>query len=181
MTDGRVASGDPASHRPAPTASWPHAIHLVRRFVQVARPEPLTPAEQRHVDRILRGAGADVLALFWAQSPADQRHAFATMRRSAVATTDAAVHAAALVHDVGKATHHTGAVVRSVATVLDLLHLPMSTKMRAYRKHGAIGAELLEAAGATPLAVEFARRHPDPDPGSMDAEHWRILLAADDV
>ena len=61
------------------------------------------------------------------------------------------------------------------------MHLPMSAKMRAYRDHGVSGAELLAAADAPALAVDFARRHPDPDPGVMDAEHWHILLEADNV
>lgn len=158
---------------------WSHAAHLVHRFFEVARPEPLTPAEQRHVAAVLGDTTTASVALFWSQSPADQRHAYATMRRTAASTTSADVLIAALLHDVGKGAGRIGAVGRTVATLLDMAHLPMTASMRSYRDHGSSGALLLETAGAPTLAVEFARRHPDTDPGSTDPAHWQALLAAD--
>lgn len=152
--------------------------HLVRRFVQVVRPDPLSPAEQAQVAGFLRPAER---SLFWAQAPADQRHAYETMRRAALVTSDATVLRAALLHDVGKAGVRLGAIGRSIATVADVAGLPMSPRMRKYRRHGAVGAEMLEHAGSEPLAVAFAARHPDPDPGECDPAHWRTLLDADDV
>jgi hypothetical protein len=152
--------------------------HLVRRFFQVVGAKPLTPAEQALVERTLRPVERP---LFWAQSVADQRHAVETMRRAGLFTPDAAVLNAALLHDVGKAASALGALGRTVATVLDVLGLPMTSRMRAYREHGPIGAARLAAAGASALAVDFARRHPDPDPGGNDRAAWHALIEADDA
>ncbi len=152
--------------------------HLARRFFQVVGAKPLTPAEQALVERTLRPAER---SLFWAQNVADQRHAVETMRRAGLATSDAVVLNAALLHDVGKAVSRIGAMARSAATVLDVLGLPMTRRMRCYRDHGAIGAEQLVSVGASALAVDFARRHPAPDPGGNDRRAWRVLLEADDA
>ena len=119
--------------------------------------------------------------LFWAQSAADQRHAFETMRRTAIRTDSAELLNASLLHDVGKAESSVGVVLRSLATVLDAAGAPLPSEMAAYRAHGPIGADALERAGASAIAVDFARRHPDPTPGASDARAWQILLDADDV
>lgn len=153
-------------------------LHLIRRFFQVLRPDPLTPAEQALVARSLNEPEH---SLFWAQAVADQRHALETMRRASTRTADPTILRAALLHDVGKGGVGLGAFGRSVATVLDALGLPMTARMTRYRRHGEIGAGLLERLGVEPIAVDFARRHPDADPGSADPEAWQILLAADDV
>ncbi len=139
---------------------------------------PLSPAEQRDVARRLSASEG---ALFWRQSPADQRHAHTTMRRAAVYTEDRSVLRAALLHDVGKAASSLGPIARSVATLLDVLGIRLPHGMGLYRAHGEIGAEALESLGAEPLVVDFARRHPDPDPRSSNPTAWRILLEADGV
>ncbi len=82
-------------------------------------------------------------------------------------------------HDVGKTASELGALGRSVATVLDGLGVPLTARLRRYRDHGSRGAALLEAAGAEPLVVDFAARHPDADPGEFDPETWSALLDAD--
>jgi len=127
---------------------------------------------------------ADLLAaaegeLFWRQAPADQRHAYETMRRCPRHQTDRTVLAAALLHDVGKTLVDLGAVGRSLATIADVVRIPLRGRFATYRSHGALGAVLLETAGAAPLAIEFARRHPHPDPAGCDPVAWRILLEAD--
>ncbi len=142
------------------------------------RPRPLTPVEQLDAARHLRTAEYE---LFWRQAPADQRHAYETMRRASLESPDPTVLRAALLHDVGKATVELGAVRRSLATVLDALGLPMTSRMRSYRDHGPRGAGLLAAAGAEPLVVAFAARHPDADPGEFDPAMWSALLDADDI
>jgi hypothetical protein len=151
-------------------------FHLFRRFFQVVFARPLAAEETAEVAAALSPA---LLGLFTAQAPADQRHAHTVMRRVAAGPVDAEVIAAALVHDVGKAGIGLGPVRRSVATVCDALGLPMTARMRDYRNHGPIGAERLQAAGASRLAVDFARRHPDPDPGPHDPATWGLLLEAD--
>ena len=138
--------------------------------------QPLSPAEQAAVASILAAAER---TLFWSQSTQDQRHAFDTMRRAEVRMADRTVVRAALLHDVGKGLVRLGAVGRSLATVADALHVPLRGRYATYRRHGALGAELLASAGSEMLVVEFAKRHPDPDPGPCDPEAWRALLEAD--
>ncbi len=150
--------------------------HLGRRFLQVAFARPLTPTEMSEAAGALDAEG---LRLFRAQDHSDQRHAHTVMRRVAAATGDPDAAAAALLHDVGKAGLGMGAVTRTVATIAVALHLPLTVRMERYRRHGEIGADRLTAAGATPLVVDFARRHPDPDPGGNDPVTWSLLLAAD--
>jgi len=153
-------------------------LHLARRFFGTITAKPLTPGEQLLVSKRLR---PEERPLFWGQSPPDRRHAFETMRRAATNTADLDVLRAALLHDVGKAESAIGAVARSIATVLDVVGLPMTGGMSAYRAHGELGAEALARVDATFLAVDFARRHPDPDPGEHSPDAWRILLDADDA
>lgn len=150
----------------------------MRRFFGFVRARPLSPAEQQTVAGHLMAAERP---LFWAQTPADQRHAYDTMRRAAQHAEDRLVLRAALLHDVGKGLVELGGVGRSVATVLDALRVPLRGRYAAYRNHGPLGADLLATAGAEPLAIDFARRHPDPDPGGNDPALWRILLEADHV
>ncbi len=151
-------------------------LHLFRRFFQVAFARPLEVDEAAEVAAALLPAQLD---LFTAQDPADQRHAYTVMRRVATRSVDPEVIAAALLHDVGKAGTGLGPIGRSIATVCAALDLPLTAGMRAYRNHGPIGAERLQAAGASPVAVDFARRHPDPDPGPHDPAAWALLLDAD--
>ena len=150
----------------------------MRRFFGFVRARPLSPAEQQTVAGHLMAAERP---LFWAQTPADQRHAYDTMRRAAQHAGDRLVLRAALLHDVGKGLVELGAVGRSVATALDALRVPLRGRYAAYRNHGPLGADLLATAGAEPLAIDFARRHPDSDPGGNDPALWRILLEADHV
>ncbi len=72
-----------------------------------------------------------------------------------------------------------GAVARSFATVAGGLRVPLKGRYAQYRGHGPVGAEQLESAGASPLAVAFARYHPGPVPSDQDPEQWRTLLLAD--
>jgi hypothetical protein len=150
----------------------------VRRFFGFVCARPLSPSEQQTVAGYLTPPERP---LFWAQAPADQRHAYDTMRRAARHHDDPRVLRAALLHDVGKGVVRLGAVGRSLATVLDALRLPLRGRFARYRNHGPLGADLLTVTGADALIVDFARRHPDPDPGSNDPAEWSVLLDADHV
>lgn len=152
--------------------------HLSRRFFQVINAQPLRPSEQAVVAGFL---SEPEQRLFWRQSSADQRHAFETMRRLRHHTEVEAAIQAALLHDVGKTNARLGAIGRVVATLFDAVGVPLRGRLAAYRRHGALGAQMLESAGAAPLVVDFARRHPDPDPGPHDPVLWSALLAADDA
>lgn len=119
-------------------------------------------------------------AVFFEQADADQRHALLVARRVLVRRPgDRTAARAALLHDVGKRGLGLGAVQRSLATVADLLRLPVPAAYRAYVAHGPIGARHLEAIGADELAVAFARHHPGPPPEGMDPERWNAILEAD--
>jgi hypothetical protein len=154
------------------------ARHLALRFFGHYRARPLGPLEQRYVHDHLSASCAE---LFWKQSIPDQRHAFNVARKAEAALPgDLAVIEAALLHDIGKWRPNPGAVARSIATILDLLHLPMTKQMRAYRDHGPRGAADLEQAHCGELAIEFARLHPAPPPDGFDERRWEVLMAADE-
>jgi len=151
----------------------------MRRFFGHLSARPLSPAEQDVVSAVLSD---ELSALFFRQSPADQRHAFVVATRVRdLRSADVDAFVAALVHDVGKAETAIGAVARSLATVLDTMRIPMPERWRRYRAHGSIGADALEAAGSPALAVAFARYHPGPVPPGIDNDAWSDLAAADDV
>jgi hypothetical protein len=159
------------------SAAVDEATHLVRRFFGHVTARPLRPVEQEAVRDAL---GAPLAALFFAQNPADQRHAFeVALGVRAALPDDHDAFVAALVHDVGKAGLEMGAVTRSVATVCDVARLPMPDRWRRYRNHGTYGADALEEAGAPALAVQFARWHPGPVPDGIDPQVWATLSVAD--
>jgi hypothetical protein len=160
------------------TAHVRKARHLILRFFAHYRARPLGPQEQRYVYDHLSAPCAE---LFWKQGVPDQRHAITVARRvEASFPRDTAVIEAALLHDIGKWRPNPGAVARSIATILDLLHLPMTERMRAYRDHGPRGAEDLEQARCGELAIAFARLHPAPPPEGFDERRWDALMAADE-
>jgi hypothetical protein len=159
------------------TARLDQAGHLVGRFFGHVRAEPPGPEDQAFVRDHLDGVCA---GLFWSQAFPDQRHAVDVARRVLAALPDdpGAVEAA-LLHDIGKLQANIGAVSRSIATVLDSVGMPMTTRMRSYRDHGRRGAVALEEAGCGPLAVAFARHHPGPAPAGTDSARWKVLIDAD--
>jgi hypothetical protein len=149
-----------------------HVWHLATRFLGVLLSRPLGPGRQDDVARILTPAEAD---LFFRQQAMDQRHGYLVAQRvkaSLPGNRDAI--AAALLHDVGKATSKLGPVARSVATILATVRIPLASRWRAYRDHGTIGAAELQAAGARPLAVGFAAGQP-----TGDSRVWQALVEAD--
>lgn len=122
----------------------------------------------------------DEAVLFWRQHPADQRHALEVARRAWQLRPGSRLLArAGLLHDIGKSDVNLGAIGRSLATVLDALHVPLPDRMARYRAHGELGAVTLEAAGVEDLIVAFARVHPDPAPAGFDQADWAALLEAD--
>ena len=160
------------------TAPLRKARHLVLRFFRHYRAKPLSPQEQRYVHDHLTGPCAE---LFWKQSVSDQRHAITVAGRVEVDFPgDSAMIEAALLHDVGKWSPNPGAISRSIATLLELVRLPMTRRMWAYRDHGRRGAIELRDAGCGELAIEFARLHPSPPPEDFDERRWHVLMEADE-
>ena len=149
--------------------------HLVRRFFGFLTAQPLTPREQSAVHDALDPA---LHRLFFAQSIPDQRHAVQVAERAEGGSDRVE---AALLHDVGKTGSSLGAFGRSFATVAGALNLPARRRWLTYLHHGAIGADMLQRAGASNLSVAFARSHPGPVPDGIDPDDWHALAEADEV
>jgi hypothetical protein len=142
-------------------------VHLARRWWWSLSPAPPSDADEAWVDQWLR-AGERAL---WVQlGNADRRHAVLVARRFIARRPSAtrAEMAAALLHDVGKLDSALGVTGRVVATVVG----PRGHRFRRYHDHEAIGAAMLDAAGAAPETVALVC-------GSGPAVD--DLMAADDV
>lgn len=151
--------------------------HLVRRFFDVLFAKPLAPAEAEAV----RGWVTPELAeVFFAQGHADQRHGLEAARFVEAGGGDRDVVVAALLHDVGKRHARLGVIGRSVASLLILARLPLTSRMRAYRDHGLSGAAELVRLGAPPVAIDFAMHHHGRRPPTIEPALWDLLVAADE-
>jgi putative nucleotidyltransferase with HDIG domain len=152
--------------------------HLVRRFFAVLRARPLSPAEQAEAAALLRRAEGGP---FWAQPVADQRHALEAARIVAgLAPGRRDLARAALLHDIGKRHARLGIVGRSLASGLELVGLPAPGRLGRYLAHGPEGAAELEALGAEPIVVAFARHHHGEPPAGIDRSDWAALAASDE-
>lgn len=155
----------------------PGGPHLARRFFAVLRARPLRPAEQAAVARRLR---PEERHLFWQQCPADQRHGLECSRAVLARCPDRIDLArAALLHDVGKGRAPLGVAARTLATALAACRLPTPGRLGAYMDHGPTGAAALEAAGAEPVVVCFARHHHTSRPEGIATADWEVLCRAD--
>jgi HD domain len=150
--------------------------HLVRRFFGSLRARRPRPADQAWVASVLSSEEA---ALFWAQPPVDQHHGVSVARRVAAGGAPPPVVAAALLHDVGKRHSSTGTVARSLASAAAMLRIPVRGRWRDYLEHGELGARDLEAIGAGPVAVAFARHHHHDRPAGVSDAAWTALSSAD--
>jgi putative nucleotidyltransferase with HDIG domain len=137
----------------------------------------LTASEQAAVRDWL---SRDAAALFFAQKNADQRHGHhAALTLVADGIHDRDVVMAALLHDIGKRHSSLGLIGRSVASVLILLRLPLSERMRTYRDHGMVGARELAVLSMPSIVVDFAMHHHGRRPPTIDPGTWDALVAAD--
>ena len=126
----------------------------------------------------------------------DRRHAVGVGRAVAAELDDDATRpivAAALLHDSGKVVSGLRTPARVAATVLWAVvdddnadrwidnGGPVRRRFGQYRRHPAIGAELLAEAGADPLTVAWAREHHrPPDTWTVPANIAKVLKACDD-
>lgn len=149
-------------------------FHLARRFIGYVTSKPPTAAELATVRSQL---GAGFFDLFAMMSPQDQRHAIQVAAR----VGDDTLLEAALLHDIGKSVAHVGPVGRSCATIAGALSISVSGSWDLYLDHGAIGASMLETAGAEEITIAFARFHPGPPPPGVSPRQWRALGDADDI
>jgi CRISPR-associated nuclease/helicase Cas3-like protein len=157
--------------------------HLARRFAgSFARGGP-SPADEAWVSSWL-GDGEQRL---WSRlSDADRKHAVGVARRTVEvlgASTERAVVAAALLHDVGKLESGFGPFRRAAATIVGKVWGRTRARRRTgvYLRHDELFAALLREAGSAPLTVAWAAEHHQPPAQwSVPAAIGRALKDADD-
>lgn len=122
----------------------------------------------------------EVAAVFFAQHHVDQRHGYDSAR-SVVASgvEDDEVVVAALLHDIGKRHSRLGLIGRSVASIMILLGLPLTERMRLYRDHGLVAARELATLGLPSLVIDFSLHHHGERPATIDPAAWETLVTAD--
>lgn len=141
--------------------------HLISRFRELGRPVTSHEDDAAFAARVL----TPVELVLWSRMDAvDKRHSVEVARRFGALLPSAGRDevAAALLHDVGKSAVRLGRIGRSVATIAGV-----TSSMRTYRRHEAIGEDLLRAAGVNARTVELAA-------GRVDDDAGRALRAADD-
>jgi hypothetical protein len=148
--------------------SFRSSAHLVRRFCTSLVARPPDAATVVRVREIL----TDGEFACWAAMPrADRAESVATLQGlpPAVAADDRWA-AAALVHDVGKAASGLGTFGRAVATARGAVFGADRIDGRAgrYLRHAAIGAAMLQDAGARAEVVAWAATHHDPAQWPVD-------------
>ena len=152
-------------------------VHLARRFFDVAFAKPLSRTEREAVVSWLTPELGDI---FFAQPEVDQRHGYhAALAVIAQEVSDPDVIVAALVHDVGKRHSRLGLLGRTFASLVILVGIEPSERVRAYRDHDVVGAMELGNALAPALAIDFALHHHGDRPTTIDQKTWEILVAAD--
>jgi len=153
-------------------------LHLVRRFFGSLRARRPGAEGQLFVARTLT---PELARLFWDQPVTDQAHGIAAARRIGSAAPERRdLVQAALLHDVGKRHARLGVIGRSLASVAAMVRMPVRGRHARYLAHGDAGAAELERAGASPIAVAFARHHHGTRPDTITPDDWKLLLEADD-
>jgi hypothetical protein len=174
-------------------------VHRARRFLSVLAGEGPAPADDEWAAAWLSEPERE---LFAAMAPVDRRHSIGVAR--AVATVRPAgagapggssvdwVMAAALLHDVGKASARLGILGRVLATLLGWLggarwadalvaRGGVLQRVGRYLRYPDLGAEALCRAGSDERVVAWAREHHRPQPEwTVPVEEGRLLRAADD-
>lgn len=125
--------------------------HLARRLLSsLSRREPEATDTMWAESYLL-----EVEVQLWRKlSPPDRRHAIVVGRRFAsMGSWSREEMAAALLHDIGKLESSLGTVARVLATVIG----PRTARFRRYHDHEPIGADMLTAAGSSPVTVDLVR------------------------
>jgi putative nucleotidyltransferase with HDIG domain len=142
----------------APRPRWRYRVGQV---LLAARPR----YSDEDVDAVLADLTPPLGRLWMELAPRDKAHSIRVFRQ--VASDDVLVRQAALLHDVGKARVPLGTVGRSLVVLGERFGLAgavqaipiLGPRVRRYRRHPQVGAEMLELAGADPLLVEVVAEH----------------------
>lgn len=161
-------------------------MHLGRRFFSSIRQRNMDATAEEWLVGLLSPTEQK---LYRAQPLQDRLHSVDCAQ--AVRELGDEVAVASALHDVGKTGARLGTFGRVLATVVGavapasmLKSWQSSTGLRCaigmYKDHDRLGAELLEEAGASALAVAWAREHHnDPSDWTLDSGAGQALLAAD--
>ncbi len=165
--------------------------HLVKRFVDSLQQKSISERDHLWVQQILSHREMTL----WESMPQnDQHHSIEVARRvdESLKKSEQTVLAAALLHDVGKATSKAGVGVRVIATLIGMItsetqHKSWAQrpgrigKMGQYLCHPIDGASLLQKAGSDSLVVTWANEHHLPQhQWTINLEIGQILKSADD-
>lgn len=166
--------------------SWQEIPHLAQRTLwSLRKPEP-DPEGEAWLVPLLTPAES---VLYRAMASVDRAHAINSAQ--AVASLGTEVVVASALHDVGKTQAGLGTPGRVAASFAGLLIYDRARSWRTqaglrgqigrYLDHSEIGAAALEAAGASDLAVAWAREHHLPtEQQTIDTELAAALTAADE-
>jgi putative nucleotidyltransferase with HDIG domain len=146
---------------PSHPAAAPRWRYRVGQVVAAARAS-LTDADRAEA---MAELPPSLQPLFAAMAPRDQVHGLRVLRR--IGSDAPVLRQAALLHDAGKAVTPLGTPGRSLVVLAEsvgagrLLELvPLwGRRVRRYRQHPSIGAEMLRRAGADPGLVEIVAEH----------------------
>ena len=133
-------------------------MHLVRRALGSFSNAPPTAEERSVAVAVLREAE---LTLWDTMQGRDRRHSLVVLARFDQLAPGAPreARAAALLHDIGKASVSLGWLGRIAATILG----PRASRFDRYLRHEEIGAAMLEGV-SEPLTVSLVTSHDETDP-----------------
>lgn len=156
--------------------SLQQALYRGRQFWQALRARPGT----QDLEQVRVILGPDLFALFAALQPSEQVHSLQVLQQlQSQGEEHPDLLVAALLHDVGKsrrklrlwerawivlilAISRPQAHLWGSANASDLAHLPFwQQPLVVAEQHPAWGAEMVAAAGGSPLAVALIRHHAD--------------------
>ena len=146
-----------------------YIAHLGRRFVGALSNAEPSPCDTQWATAQLTAAEG----VLWSRMNApDRRHAVVVARcvvENLGGQAPSWAAAAALLHDVGKVTSGLGTWTRVVATLVPRLWC--RGRFAEYKRHDAIGAELLRASNSHKYVVAWAGQHHWPP------QMWTVPIA----